>query len=161
MDFIRSAALSVCTAAVAGSLLYLVSPAGSMRRVYRVGVAAFFLCCIVSSVAGVDFDFSSSALDGALDAGGYSSGETLSQALGQQVVDQFERTIADTIRTELEQKEVYPQNIFVSAHVRNGGSIEMEHVTISLDTDYRGADADVKLIVYNAVGFMPEVIYEG
>jgi hypothetical protein len=48
MEIIRDWAFALCAAIVAGSILRILMPQGSMRRVFSLTLSVFILCCILA-----------------------------------------------------------------------------------------------------------------
>ena len=48
MDGIKAWAIALCAAAVGCSLLHMLAPKGGMGRLFKLIIAAFFLCCMIA-----------------------------------------------------------------------------------------------------------------
>ena len=58
MDSVMKWGMSLCCAALAGGVAQILSPGGSMERIFRITLSVFFLCCVVSPFNGFSGNFS-------------------------------------------------------------------------------------------------------
>lgn len=48
MDGVKAWAIALCAAAVGCSLLHMLAPKGGVGRIFKLIIAAFFLCCLIA-----------------------------------------------------------------------------------------------------------------
>ena len=159
MEGLRTAALAVCAASVAGGALRLLCPDGEMKNVYRTAIAVFLLCAVLSSAAKLDFRAAAASMDAALSGAGYTSGEDMTRVFREQVAGQVGARVRLTVEQALVDVGFRPQDIFVKVHCSGEGSIELEQITVRMNPEDRVREAEIKLCVERAAGLLPEVYY--
>ncbi|MDR1464775.1 MAG: hypothetical protein LBJ11_05685 [Oscillospiraceae bacterium] len=127
MDTIRSWATCVALSALAGGLVWLMAPKGSVQKAVRTVVAVFLLAAFLSPFFqknGLALDFSAPEPDGAPTIG----------ALQDALHSQTDEAIAEKIREVLESQgvDMGRGQISVRTDILSDGSINIEAVTVRL-----------------------------
>lgn len=159
MDSVKTAALAICAASVAGGALRLLCPDGEIKNAYRTAVAVFLLSAALSAVANLDFRAAAATVEKALSGAGYTSGEDLSLVFQEQVAEQVETRLRFTIEQTLLDAAFHPEDIFVKVHCNEAGGIELEQITVRMSREDFSREAELKLRVEKIAGILPEVYY--
>lgn len=150
MEALKNWAVSVCFAGIAAAVAQMLFPAGSLQKVFRIAVSAFFLCCFVSPLLSVGSSLSltlpktqnqTASTAGALEA-----------EMERQMHSAIETKARSLIEDAMQQTGVTPQKITVQMDTGEDGGIVMKQVTIVLAKKDAQSSTAVRSAVQNALG---------
>ncbi len=133
MEALREWVLGICIAAVAASIVKIISPSGGMQRTMKVISAVFMLCIIISPLIGeVSFDF---------DAESYAVEIPDSSELSERIEEQTD------IYTKAQLKAL------IETYLKREG-IERAHISIIMERDENSQISVIRADVYVEDEFM-------
>ena len=133
MEALREWVLGICIAAVAASIVKIISPSGGMQRTMKVISAVFMLCIIISPLIGeVSFDF---------DAESYAVEIPDSSELSERIEEQTD------IYTKAQLKAL------IETYLKREG-IERAHISIIMERDEHSQICVIRADVYVEDEFM-------
>ncbi|MCI8496907.1 MAG: hypothetical protein HFE85_01485 [Clostridiales bacterium] len=150
MEALKNWAVSICFAGIAAAVAQMLFPAGSMQKVFRIAVSAFFLCCFVSPLLsiGPSLELSIPEIRGEAD----STAEALEQEIERQLQASVEAKVKSLIEDAIAAQKIKPQKIIVRMDTGEDGGIVMKQVTIVLEKKDVQSSLAVKGAVQNALG---------
>ena len=141
-DSIRMWTFSVCSAAVGGSIAYLILPKGRFDKVLRWTLALFFLCALLSPLAAGELDLT---WDGIAPAQETSDSGSLDREMERQIQTLFAEHIERAVEEHLLQAGCPVEEIVVSVHAGEDDRIYIAQIAIQLDTASSGPIAAPQL----------------
>ncbi len=160
MDGLKSWALAVCAAAVAGGLVQLLAPNPSSGRILKVVVSIFFLCVLISPLlGGVSLDMDFSVLD-------YQPEQT--QEIAQRLEDSMDSMVINNATEQLKQAitsclsayQVENGKITIIVNTNENGSISINEIEIILPKQYESQHQELVLALQNELGLTPKIQYD-
>lgn len=156
MDIIREWAFAVCVAAVAGSIMRLMCPAGEVAKIYKVTVSVFLLCCILApvlnSTLSVDWGmegFTSSAAE-------ENTGE-LKATLEAQVEEEFISSVKAYIESEITAYGASAEKIYINVNRNEDGGIFITELNIFLSAGDEDKQAEISKALRDNLGIEPAI----
>ena len=142
MDAVRSWAIALCAAAIGCTLLQILAPKDGMGRIFKLLIAAFFLCCLAAPLLQIKnltrLDFS--GLPDEVASG------VLQQRVNEQAVSQINAAL------EEERYGIEMEKIAVETDTSADGSIYIRQVVVSLDKKNANRAAEVRQILESRLG---------
>ena len=158
-------AFSVCVAAVVGAAAEMFSPEGSTKRIFKLCVTVFFICCLFSPLLGIaadiiqNEDFADEFINGQADEW-MSEENSLDKEYGQYVVDEFKRNIEDIVRDALKEIKINNAEVEVSVNIDADNCISITEVEVILSEDVRELGADVAFAIKKRIGTTPNIYFK-
>lgn len=154
MEKIQSWAFSVCCASIAGSVLNMLLPEGSLMKINKTVFCVFFLCVLVSPLSGIksaDFDFIKSRNEN----DNFSSENLFSE----KSEDYIEKEIIAETKSILEEKGIFSGEIFLEINISDDGSIIINEfsITFSGEAGTEGLSEEI----HKRTGIKPEIKVSG
>ena len=154
MEFIKNWAFSVCSAAICGSVMYLVLPEGNLQKVFKTVFCMFFLCTVISPFAEIKIpDFDKITLQ-----------TTEEKALENNIFNETtekhieEQIIYDT-DSVLFEENLFAEDILVKVNILPDGSIEINKFILTICSIEDSEKLKDK--IYQRTGIKPEIIFSG
>lgn len=155
MDQIKDIAFSVCVALICGSIMNMLSPDGSLKKIYKLVICVFLLSTIISPLSEIDFsdsfnfeDKSSKAFE--IDEEMFFLGTT------EEIV---EEQIKNDTEEMFEEMGIIFKDISVKINILESGNIDINKFTVTIDQNYDFSE--IKEKVKNKIGMEPEIIVSG
>lgn len=148
MDAVRSWAIALCAAAIGCTLLQILAPKDGMGRIFKLLIAAFFLCCLAAPLLQIKnltrLDFSGAARRGGL--------RVLQQRVNEQAVSQINAALGEIAGHAVERYGIEMEKIAVETDTSADGSIYIRQVVVSLDKKNANRAAEVRQILESRLG---------
>lgn len=134
---IKTWAISLCVAALAGAIVQLLTPDTSLKKLMRFVTAAFFLSCLIAPVL--------TGLPEIAPAQGKAEQALWEAREGLRgVIDgQMEHSMLAQVRTLLEEKGVYAENISFSYNTADKNRISITQIDVVLSPSYLGREQEL------------------
>ena len=148
MDGIKAWAIALCAAAVGCSLLHMLAPKGGMGRLFKLIIAAFFLCCMIAplmnlkSMTQLDID----ALPEDVRA------DVLQERVNGQVERQINAALLRVTNDTLKNYNTQAEKVVAKTDTSADGSIYIRQVVVSLDKKNANRAAEVRQILESRLG---------
>ena len=148
MDAVRSWAIALCAAAIGCTLLQILAPKDGMGRIFKLLIAAFFLCCLAAPLLQIKnltrLDFS--GLPDEVASG------VLQQRVNAQAVSQIIAPLVEIAGPGVERYGIEMEKIAVETDTSADGSIYIRQVVVSLDKKNANRAAEVRQILESRLG---------
>ena len=148
MDAVRSWAIALCAAAIGCTLLQILAPKDGMGRIFKLLIAAFFLCCLAAPLLQIKnltrLDFS--GLPDEVASG------VLQQRVNEQAVSQINAALGEIAGHAVERYGIEMEIIAVETDTSADGSIYIRQVVVSLDKKNANRAAEVRQILESRLG---------
>lgn len=154
MMAVRDWALTVCIAAVAGSLVRMAAPEGATQKVLNLTVSLFFLCALVSPVL-------TGAVSGELTVPDFEQSEAqyntqaLEEQMQRQVEESFRGSMEQAVDAALREAEAVPLEIFVNINTEGQGGISITEVRVTLAAHEQSRSAELSQLLLEKTGQKP------
>ena len=135
MDGIRLWAFSICSAAVVGTIVYMIFPKGKLEKIFRFTVTLFFLCSLFSPLIvrttgfSLNFDFLEP------EEHQVPENQELDYTLEEQIEHAFRQNLTQLIEKSLQEIEIKADKILLDIHIESDNSIIIDQITIYLPSD--------------------------
>lgn len=148
MDAVKGWAATLCIVAVGCTLLQFFAPKGGMGRIFRIMIAAFFLCCLVSPLLSIK-NITQLPLD-------LLPEDIESDLLQNKVNEQLERQVSvaveSIVNTALDNYHLKAEKIETKTDTSEDGSIYMKQIILYLDKQNLSKAATVKQVLEQRLG---------
>ena len=148
MEAVKGWAAALCVVAVGCTLLQFLAPKGGMGRIFRIMIAAFFICCLVSPLLSIK-DLTQLPLDMLPE-------EVQADMLQERINEQLERQVAaaveEIVSTGLENYHLKAEKIETITDTSEDGSIYMKQIILYLDKQSLSQSATVKQVLEQRLG---------
>ncbi|MEG1760821.1 MAG: hypothetical protein RR115_01530 [Hydrogenoanaerobacterium sp.] len=155
MDALREWALAVCAAAVAGSLVCLLCPAGEAAKAYKVTVSVFLLCVILSpvitGVLGSDWGYA----DISLNSKAEENTDVLNAMVEAQIENDFYSTVKDFVNSKLAEINAVPEEIYINVNTNDESGIFIKELTIVTCQNDKNKQAEITALLSDSLGIKP------
>lgn len=155
MDIIRNWAVSVIFAALAAGLVSMLAPSGSMERVIKTAIAAFFICAfiapLISSKSMLDLDITSH------ETRVEQKTARLKTEVNTQIERQVEARISALIDDVLKENGASAEKITVNMDRAEDGSISIKQTSVILQKNNATSIQTVKDQIETKLGITPDV----
>lgn len=129
MDAIRAWAAALCVVAVGCALMQMLAPKGGLGRVYKLLIAAFFLCCMIAPLLGLrslkDLDLSLLPEE--------VSADLLQERVNDQLERQIDAALQQVTKDTLKNYQIEVQKVAAQTDTSDDGRIYIRQVTLYLD----------------------------
>ena len=163
MEAIRRWAFSLCAASIAGAIAEMFAPEGGARRIFRLCVSVFFLCCLFSPV--LELAGNGGWLDGVFakseDTEYTEEYGKLGDAYERQVTEAFRRNVEKLAKEALESAGINSAEISVSVNNDMDNCISISEVEVRLNEDMRQMELRAIRAVRQSIGITPVVRFGG
>lgn len=154
MESVRQWALALCIAAIACTIFQILAPKSGNGRLFRMMIAAFFLCCMLSPLR----QWSDLPLPN-IETEAFSSSEsTLSAQVEEQLKQQAEATVASLCRRYLKNYDLTVEKVSVTTDTLENGDIYISCVTLYLDKQNASGAHTARQLMEQQLGIPVEVI---
>lgn len=157
MNQVKIWVFSICTAAIVGSIVQILSPSGNMEKVMKVVVGIFFLSCtfvpLATLLPNINYEFEAGSLDQITEIN-----ENMQNEITKQTVDYANTQITKAIGDTLEKNKINYKNISVNYNIEQDSSISINEIEITMDEQDKGQatqaislleqDTGIKTFVY-------------
>lgn len=152
MEKIQNWAFSLCCASIAGSLLNIILPEGSLQKTFKTVLCVFFLCILVSPFAKTDFindDFTFfNNRENEYDLSeNIFTGDSL-EILKNEIIAETEGV--------LDNYGIYDREISFSANISEDGSIDITEFTVLIKNSVNVSATEKA--VFKKTGIRPDII---
>ncbi len=129
MDSIRAWALALCAVAVACSLLHLIAPKNGMGKIFKMLLAAFFLCCLITPLLSLKdmLHLDIASLPDSVAA------ETLQERVNEQVLRQIDASLLRVTNSALKNYGVQAEKVEAKTDTSADGGICITQIVLYLD----------------------------
>ncbi len=142
MDAVKSWAFSFCITAVAAAVVQMLVPKGSMEKVIRITVRIFLLTAIVSPlVANADLGIMND-IRFELQTEMYT--QKFRQETKQIIENEISKQVENMISESLAEMGVYPDEVKAFVISLSDNEVEIEEVTVTLRSNYKIKDSDIR-----------------
>lgn len=148
MEGIKGWAAALCVVAVGCTLIQYLAPKGGMGRIFRMMIAAFFLCCLVSpllSLKGLD-QLPLDLLPEEVQA------DMLQEKVDEQLKKQVSAAVEGIVSTALDNYHLKAEKIETNTDTSEDGSIYMKQIILYLDKQSLSKAATVKQVLEQRLG---------
>ena len=158
MDAVRDWALTVCTAAVAGSLVRLAAPEGATQKVLNLTVSLFFLCALASPVLTGAFsgEFTPPPFEGS--AAQYNT-QALEEQMQRQMEQSFKSSMEQAVDALLREAGAEPLEIFININTEGQGGISITEVRVTLPALMQSRSAELTKLLLEKTGQNPVLTF--
>ena len=165
MGAVKEWAFSVCVAAVVGTVAEMFSPEGSTKRIFRLCITVFFICCLFSPLIGIITDAVGSK--GAFgDAFVESGAEYLEEENSVEedyvsyILSEFQKNIEEIVKETLRELEINTSEVAVSVNIDADNCISINEVEVMLSEDVRAMGPDAVLAIKKRIGITPKISFK-
>lgn len=143
MEAVKSWAAALCVVAIGCTLVQYLAPKGGMGRIFRILIAAFFLCCLVSPLLSIK-GLSSLPLDMLPEE---IQADMLQEKVNEQLERQIETAVEGIVQTALDNYHLEAEKIETITDTSEDGSIYMKQIILYLDKQSLSQAATVKQVL--------------
>ncbi len=132
MDAIKGWAISICMAALAGTVVHFLSPSGNTQRIFKVVLSVFFITVLVYPLGLLD-----GVADGAVD--GYTYPDTYldnAEQIGEIVLEQSVNQIKIFVENTARKIGIDDCEIFVKTDIDDNDCIVITNIDVVIDQAY-------------------------
>lgn len=129
MEGIGAWAAALCAAAVGCSLLHVLAPKNGMGKIFKLLLAAFFLCCLLAPLLNLK-SLTSLQLP---DLGGDAAGESLQDRVNEQVERQIDAALLRVANETLKNYGTKVEKVKAMTDTSEDGGICITQVVLYLD----------------------------
>lgn len=129
MDAVRDWAIGLCLAAVACTMLQMLGPKGGMGRIFKILIAAFFICCLCMPLLKLKSleNLTLPQLDGAV------SSDQLQEQVNSQLSRQIDVSLKKVADETLENYGITAAKVAAETDTSEDGGIYITRITLYLD----------------------------
>ena len=163
LEAVRGWAFSLCAAAIVGAIAEMFAPEGGARRIFRLCVSVFFLCCLFSPALELISDGISQEdweIDSPDDAY-MEQAQGLNGAYERRVAEDFRRNVERLAQEALESAGINNAEIAVSVNIDMDNCISISEVEVTLSEDMRPQELRAIMAVEQSIGIKPAVRFGG
>ncbi len=156
MTQLQDWAVAMCSVGIGCALLHMLCPVGTMRRVFGVLTAVFFLCCLLTPLKTL--------VGMAVELFALPEQAEVSTVLTEEVNEQAEALIADVLLGDAKERVgdmATVKKVTVCRDNTRADSIYIERVRVTLDREDRAVASAVRATLEQAWGTVVEVYYVG
>lgn len=134
METVKSWAISICMASLAGTVAHFLSPSGSTQRIFKVVISVFFITVMVYPIVGLSGDSIGDLIDGYTYNDAYvDNTEQIAEIVLKQSVFQIKNSVGEI----LDKLEIKGYEISVNTDIDESESIVISSIEIMLGEEYR------------------------
>ncbi|BCI60510.1 stage III sporulation protein AF [Solibaculum mannosilyticum] len=156
MDWIRGWATAICMGALAAALAQMLAPSGALQKIFKVAVAAFFLCCFLSPFFNSDSLPEFSLPDEPISV--EESAQNLKQEMHRQLQDQVEVRLKQLSMDATQKVGITPEKILIHMDTDADGSISIKQIDVVLKDEDQKMKGSVRSAIQETLGFTPRVL---
>ncbi len=161
MEAVRTWAFSLCAAAAVGALAELLAPNGGTKRMLKLCVSAFFLCCLFSPALRL-LTSAPGAADALLPENALEySAEDAEEMFERQVVSAFAENIERLAADALKESGISAQEISVRVNIDGDNCISISEIEVTLDGGLRLQELRASSAIEKRTGVRPRLIFAG
>ncbi len=129
MEGIQAWAIALCAAAVACSLLHMLTPKNGLGKIFRMLLAAFFICCLITPLL---------SLKGMLpleleDLPDSASSSALQERVNEQVLRQIDASLLRVTNDTLKNYDIQAEKVEAKTDTSADGGICITQIVLYLD----------------------------
>lgn len=156
MNALKSASVVVCVCCIVCSIIGLISPQGTMRKILNLILGAFLICSMLIPLIGLSATFSKDLfVDNEFDNADLSSSE---QAYEQLVLNQTADNLVEAANDLLLSENIAAQNIEVGIKKSENNSIYISTINIYISDDDKYKTEKIKNIIARNMSKEPVII---
>ncbi len=156
MDWIRGWATAICMGALAAALAQMLAPSGALQKIFKVAVAAFFLCCFLSPFFDTDSLPTLSLPKQPVSV--EESAQNLKEEMHRQLQNQVEVRLKQLSMDALQEIGIIPEKILIHMDTGADDSISIKQIDVVLKDEDRKQKGSVRSAIQEALGFTPSVL---
>ena len=161
METVRTWAFSLCAAAVVGAIAELIAPQGDTKKILKVCVSAFFLCCLFSPVIGLLNAAPASIGEELPDTVMYDGTGYGEELFERQVLSAFAENIGRIAREALEESGIAAEEISVRVNIDGDSCISISEIEVTLGEELRTQELRAISAVEKRIGIRPKIGFSG
>ncbi len=158
LETLKNWALCACFASVAGAIVYMIAPSGSMQKIFRFSLCVFFLGCLLSPFVlrpeGISFSW-----EGSLGGEPDRVQQEVEQEMDRYIYEQFKRNLQTIVEKSLQGIEVLPDAVEIDLNTDDPDSIRLERITIHLQEEYRSRQGEITERIRTDIGLAPALAF--
>ncbi len=157
MSAVREWSTVICLAALAAALLQSLVPNGSMERMAKFVIGAFFICVIILPLSKavpqmkLRLNRSSSSVQN----------DRLETTVESQIRSESQKSISNLVTAELSRIHIKCKNVHVDMDTDANGSISITKVTVTLGKKYAAQCQTAADYLEKELGIKTEVVSDG
>ena len=159
MDNVRTWALSLCVALVAGGVCHLLLPNKSMEKIFQLVASSFFLCCVLAPFLSGALPLLED-LEVEIPQDAMPALENLNGTVDQQVLALTEQRLEDQLGDHLRAHEIVPLEIDVSIHAQEDHSIRLDQIAVTVSKEQTPNAGTIRFLTEELLGMEPAVYYQ-
>lgn len=159
MEAIKSWAIGICMAAIVAGLFTMLFPSGSMEKMIRIVISAFFICCLIAPfLSQKEFKIELEAMS----SDSMSANEdALQEKLNEQTINSAGAQVEVLIKSELEKNNYKFDKISAEMDIDDSNRIFIKEVVLELPSDeYKNRKA-IHDLLYTQLGVDAEIRMDG
>lgn len=135
----------------------MLTPDGGTQKIFKVTIAAFFLCCLLAPFffGHIDLNFDTSTAGAQFE----SYQDDLQRTVQQQMKQSSESAVRQTLFSYLTAQKINVKEIEVKMDTREDTSIEMNQVTVVLDNADRAQADKIKELLSTQFSIDAQIVY--
>ena len=153
MDGVKEWAAALCVAAIGCALLQMLAPKEGMGRLFRILIAAFFLCCLVTPLLSI-CKISSLTVDWLPDE---VQSEMLQEEVNNQLEEQINAALMRVAKEKLAAYDIQVEKIAAITDTSETGSIYIERVVLYLDEKNQANSITARQVMEQELGLTVDI----
>lgn len=154
MNSIASVAAVICAVSIASSLIGLIVPQGSSKRVINTVIGVFVICCLIipvkNAVSGLNFDIKLPELKGSLTASG-------DEAYSKALIKETESKLESALVSYLLSKNIKIKKADIQLNTSDKKGIYIERISIYINKSDISRSAEIISLTENKFEKTPEL----
>lgn len=161
MESIQRWAFSLCAAAVAGAIAEIFAPNGGTKRIFRLCISVFFLCCLFSPV--LKLAVQDNLIDDIFPASSASAYENdyiaANELYTERITSAFRNNICRLVKEVLEELGINDAEIQVGININADNCISINEVEITLSKDIMMQKPRIINAISDCIGVVPDICF--
>lgn len=135
METVKSWAIGICMASLAGTVAHFLSPSGSTQRIFKVVISVFFITVMIYPIVGLSSDSIDEFIDGYTYNESYlDNAEQIAEIVLNQSVSQIKISVGEL----LDKLGIKDYEISVNTDIDENDSIVISSIEVGVGEEYRG-----------------------
>lgn len=152
MDAIKSWAVSVIISALAGTVVSLLMPKGSMEKTMRAVIGVFMVSAVCLPLAQSDIAEEAEAVFSASDYG-----ENRADSMEEYLVSEYENTVKEAVESAAEESVISDYEVFADISCNDSGCIIIHKITVEIGEEYFASKDAFETLLKEKLGFAVSV----
>lgn len=158
MSGVREWAVVICMSVLAAALIQYFSPGGSMEKMLRLILGAFFICAFLFPLGNT---LPQMALEVQASAEPAQIPEEFAEEVDRQREEAVKSSLTSLVVKELFQIGINCENVVCNMDTNEDGSIVINKVVVTLPTEYKDRCEEVSTRLEKTLGMETEVTADG